>query len=124
MSETRTYTNYWKPSLTESDVAHLKSLGLFGALIKGSPYRSHLKKLGEAQALCGAKPGSSKRTRKMVDRTGWLVYHSFERPGCQPCEKCLKAAESHVDDGTRICGNGHRHESQELANKCDGGGAS
>lgn len=89
-----TYTDSWKPSLTENDVTHLKSLGLFGAVIKGNPYRRHLKRVGEAQALCGAQPGSGSGTRKMVDRTGWLVYAAFERPGCEPCEKCLKAAEA------------------------------
>lgn len=94
MTVERTYTDYWKPSLSDADVAHLRSLGLFGAVIKGNPYRRHLKKHGESQALCGAEPGSSKGTRKMVDRTGWLVYEAFERPGCAPCEKCLKAAET------------------------------
>jgi len=93
MTTTYTYTSYWKPSLTENDVSHLKGLGLFGAVIKGNPYCSHLKKMGEAKALCGAEPGGSKRTRKMVDRTGWLVYESFERPGRRPCEKCLEAVE-------------------------------
>lgn len=88
-----TYTNYWKPSLSDSDVAHLKMLGLSGATIKGNPYRSHLKKTGVAKALCGAEPGNSNGTRKMVDRTGWRIYASFEHPGCSPCEKCLKVAE-------------------------------
>ncbi|WP_418122297.1 hypothetical protein [Variovorax sp. 160MFSha2.1] len=93
MAEMYTYRNTWEPSLSDGDVAHLKSLGLFGARIKGNPYRSHLKRNGEAKALCGAEPGSSKGTRKMIDRTGWLVYTVFESPGCTPCDKCLKEVE-------------------------------
>lgn len=86
--------SYWKSSLTQADVTHLRSLGLRGSVIAGNPYRSHLKVPGEAAALCGAQPGGSKRTRKMVDRTGWRVYDTFEAPGRTPCEACLKAAES------------------------------
>lgn len=88
-----TYTSYWTPALTDADVAHLKSLGLFGATIKGNPWRRHLKLSGEPKSLCGAEPGSSKGTRKMVDRTGWLVFDTYERPGCPTCDKCLKLAE-------------------------------
>lgn len=94
MSATYTYTNTWEPSLSEADVDYLKGLGLFGARMKGNPYRSHLKRQGEEKALCGAAPGSSKRTRKMIDRTGWLIYTVFESPGNRPCEACLKAAEA------------------------------
>jgi hypothetical protein len=87
-------TSYWQSSLTQADVQHLRSLGLAGSVIKGNPYRSHLKAPGAPKALCGAEPGSGTRTRKMVDRTGWLVYDTFEAPGRTPCEACLKAAES------------------------------
>lgn len=93
MSYEVTYTSTWKPSLSDSDVIHLKALGLFGALIKGNPYRSHLKRSGEESALCGAAPGES-NAKRMRCRSGWLLYHSFERPGCRPCAKCLKVAEN------------------------------
>ena len=93
MTASYTYICTWEPSLTTADVAHLKNLGFVGASIKGNPYRRHLRKAGEPKALCGAAPGSSKGTYKMVDRTGWLLYESFEGPGCRPCEKCLKAVE-------------------------------
>lgn len=85
--------DYWKPSLTEADVEHLRALGLYGGRISGNPYKSHLKRLGEALALCGAAPGSGGRTRKMANRAGWRTYTIFESPGCEPCEACLKAAE-------------------------------
>ncbi len=83
--------SYWKPSLTDEDVRHLKSLGLFSACIQGNPYRAHLKQAGAAKALCGAAPGKG---RGGIRTPSWLVSRHYERPGCQPCEKCLKAAES------------------------------
>lgn len=93
MGYTVTYTNYWTPSLTPADTQHLESLGLAGSCIKGSPYTSHLKKPGEWTALCGKEPGAPGRTKRMVDRRGWLVYPTFEGPGRKPCEACLRAAE-------------------------------
>lgn len=78
--------SYWTPSLTDEDRRHLQALDLYGALIKGSPYRSHLMRLGHPKALCGAAPGPGRRS-------GWLTYKVYERPGCAPCEACLKAAE-------------------------------
>ena len=93
MASEATYIDYWKPSLTEADVEHLRALDLYGGRIKGSPYRSHLKRLGHPEALCGAAPGRGGSTRKMVNRAGWLTYKVYESPGCAPCEACLKAAE-------------------------------
>ena len=81
--------DYWAPSLTEADVEHLRALDLYGGRIKGSPYRSHLKRLGHPAALCGATPGEGRRA-------GWLTYKVYEAPGCAPCEVCLKAAEKLV----------------------------
>ena len=95
MSITVTTTSYWTPTLTGSDVQHLQSLGLCAATIKGSPYKSHLKRPGEIAALCGAAPGASKlqRQRRMVSRSGWYLYAAFESPGRDTCEACLRAAE-------------------------------
>lgn len=93
MTYTVTYTSYWKPSLTPADTQHLESLGFAGSCIKGNPYTSHLKKPGDPTALCGKEPGGPGRTRKMVDRRGWVVYKTFEGPGRKPCEACLRAAE-------------------------------
>jgi len=93
MGYTSTISSYWEPSLTEADVEHLKSLGLAGSTVKGNPWTSHLKRPGEWAALCGKEPGAAGRQRHMIDRRGWLVYESFERPGRTPCEACLKAAE-------------------------------
>jgi hypothetical protein len=83
--------SYWKPSLTDEDVRHLRSLGLVGACIQGNPYRSHLKQAGSERALCGAAPGKG---RGGIRTPCWLTWRHYERPGCQPCDKCLKAAES------------------------------
>lgn len=93
MTVTRTITSYWKPSLTEADVAHLTTLGLAGSTVKGSPYVSHLKRPGEWRALCGKAPGAVGRQNRMADRRGWLVYETLEGPGRKPCEACLQAAE-------------------------------
>lgn len=86
--------SYWKSSLPVTEVMRLQALGLRGAVIAGNPYRSHLKATGEVKALCGAQPGGSKRTRKMVDRSCWRIYDTFEAPGRTPCEACLKVAEN------------------------------
>jgi len=93
MTYTVTETRTWQPSLTPADAAHLQALGLAGSCIKGNPWMAHLKVPGERAALCGKEPGGSGRARRMVDRRGWLVYKTFEAPGRQPCEACLKAAE-------------------------------
>lgn len=95
MTKQVTSVSYWKPSLSESDTNQLQSLGLCGSTIKGNPYRSHLKRPGAAKALCGAQPGNAKShgSKRMIDRTGWLVHRSLESPGRTPCEACLKAVE-------------------------------
>lgn len=91
MTVTRIERNFWEPSLTPGDVAHLKALGLRGAQIKGNPSRLHLKHPGEPAALCGARPGAGRPGS--IRKTAWFILEAFEAPGRTTCEACLKAAE-------------------------------
>lgn len=84
----------FKSKLSDSDHAHLKALGLFASVVKGAPWRTHLKALGAPAAVCGKKPGGKSIGSTHRNRAGWNVYASIEGRGRELCEVCLKAAES------------------------------
>lgn len=94
MTVTITNGDNFKLKLSDSDRTYLESLGLFASVVKGAPWRTHLKVRGEPAAVCGKKPGGKSIGSTHRNRAGWNVYASIEGRGRELCEACLKAAEN------------------------------
>lgn len=68
------------------------------AVLKGNPWRYHLKSEGAWAAICGHSPGKRALGSSHRSRTGWLIYNKskpnqFEK---RLCERCAAISKEHL----------------------------
>lgn len=67
--------------------------GYVAAVVKGSPWTSHVKRPGEVAAACGKQPGKRAPGSTHRNRTGWLLYSDGRAPTCEKCRAAIAKAE-------------------------------